>query len=79
MNLLTINNAIGVLAQTRGGSATGRALGEVLAVQLSSTKDVAGHYTVPQIVAALSAGAKMVLTEAECCALEAVAAARAGC
>lgn len=77
MNLLTINNAIGILAQTRGGASVGRALGEVLAVQLSSAKDVAGHYTVPQIVAALT-GIKMPLTEAECMALEAVAAARAG-
>jgi hypothetical protein len=77
MNLLSINNVVGVLAQTRGGAAVGVAIGEKLAIALCKEQDVQGRYTVPQIAAAL-ADINMTPSESECIAFEAVAAARAG-
>lgn len=74
---LTINNVIGILAQTRGGASAGMAIGERLAIELDTVPDVRGRYTVPQIAAAL-ADINMTPTEAECMALEAVVAARNG-
>lgn len=77
MNLLTINDTIGIFAVLRGGGAVGRAIGERIAIELDSAPDVAGRYTVPQIAAALAA-IDMSPTEGEYIALEAVAAAKGG-
>ncbi|MHA6262494.1 hypothetical protein ACXYMO_04770 [Arenibacterium sp. CAU 1754] len=79
MNLLTINNAIGILAQCRpGGAVAGMHIGEELAIALDTVQPVAGRYTVDQIAAAMTETKAGGLSHAERLAFEAVAAARNG-
>lgn len=77
MTGLTINETIGIFAVLRGGAVSGMHIGERLAIELDTVPNVAGRFTVPQIAAALVA-IDMTPTEAECTALEAVAAAKGG-
>lgn len=73
---LTINNVIGLLAQTRSLQ-TGRALGEMLAVLLDKEQDRAGAYSLAHITAALEA-CKIDLSAGEYTALSGIAQHRAG-
>ncbi|TMV06314.1 hypothetical protein FGK63_14240 [Ruegeria sediminis] len=78
MNLLKVNTACAILAQTRGVGAVGaRHIVEVMEVTLSKMKSVRGFYSVETIGAALAEMGQP-LTNAEAVALEAVAAARNG-
>lgn len=77
MNLLTINNVIGILAQTRGLH-NSRALGEQLSIILKKHQDVKGRYTVDQFTEAMIDTDSHNLTPAERLAFEAVAAAKNG-
>lgn len=76
-HLVSINNTIGVLGQTRGGANVGVALGERLAINMQRYQDVKGQYTVEQIAEGM-AGIGQPLTAAEMVALEAVGAAKVG-
>lgn len=77
MNLLTINNAIGILAQTRGLH-NSRALGEQLAIVLEKHQDVKGRYSVDQFAEAMVDTDSHPLTPGERLAFEAVASAKNG-